>query len=152
MVETSMKIYDGIEVRAQKPLDVRSTVTYREDLYNINSWPHDSYVDEQGVEHHTIYMKEGMMVVVTGDETTPVFELYVLTNLSKILNSDYSGWKYIGGAGSGQGGASLFPGGGMPFSGNIDGGRADAVYAPTQVLYCGNASTRGEIENESIEE
>lgn len=148
MIETSMKLYDGIEVRAQKPLDVRSIVKYREDLYNINSWPHDSYIDEHGVEHHTIYMKEGMMVVVTGDETTPVFELYILTDVSKILNKDYSGWKYVGGAGSSQGGANLLPSGAVPFSGNIDGGRADGVYTQNQIINCGDAYTRGEYDDE----
>lgn len=138
MVQTETRIYDGIEVRAQKPMDVRSIVTYREDLYKLNTWPHDTYVDENGEEHHTIYMKEGMVVTVTGDETNPIFELYILTDLSKILNKDYSGWKFVGGSG----------GGSMAFSGNIDGGRADERYTPSQVINCGNATSRGETDDE----
>ena len=139
MIDTETKIYDGIEVRAQKPLDVRSQVTYREDLYKLSSWPHDTYIDEDGKEHHTIYMKEGMMVMVTGDKQNPVFELYVLTDLSKILEKDYSGWKlYSGGSGGGQ----------MALTGNIDGGRASERYTPSQVIYCGDARSRGETDDE----
>lgn len=142
MIDTGTRIYDGIEVRAQKPLDVRSVVTYREDLYKLSSWPHDTYVDEEGVEHHTIYMKEGMTVMVTGDKTNPVFEQYVLTDLSKILEKDYSGWKYMGSSNNGGGGGAL------AISGNIDGGRASERYTAAQVIYCGNAITRGETDDE----
>lgn len=141
MINTETKIYDGIEVRAQKPIDVRSIVTYREDLYKLSSWPHDTYIDENGEEHHTIYMKEGMQVMVTGDKQYPIFDLYVLTDLSKILNNDYSGWKFIGGV-NGSGGNT------GTMIGNIDGGRADERYNFQQVIYCGNAYTRGEYEDE----
>lgn len=137
MIKTETKIYDGIEVRAQKPLDVRSQVTYREDLYKISSWPHDTFVDDNGEEHHTIYMKEGMVVMVTGDKQNPIYEQYVLIDLDKILNKDYSGWKYLGSSG-----------GGMSLTGNIDGGRADEYYTPSQVINCGNAISRGETEDE----
>lgn len=144
MINAETKIYDGIEVRAQKPLDVRSVVTYREDLYKLSSWPHDTYIDEDGREHHTIYMKEGMIVTVTGNEETgPIFELYVLTDLSKILEKDYSGWKFIGGLNNGNGG-----GGSMSATGNLDGGRADERYAPNQLINCGNAYARGETDDE----
>jgi hypothetical protein len=136
---TDIKIYDGIEVRAQKPMDVRSIVTYREDLYKLETWPHDSYVDENGDVHHIIYMKEGMQVTVTGDKTNPIFEVYILTDLNKILEKDYSGWKlYSGGSGGGQ----------MALTGNIDGGRASERYTPSQVIYCGNAISRGETDDE----
>lgn len=138
MINTETKIYDGIEVRAQKPLDVRSVVTYREDLYKLSSWPHDTYIDENGQEHHTIYMKEGMTVMVTGDKSNPIFEQYVLIDLSKILERDYSGWKYMGSSGGGTGVGV----------GNIDGGRASERYSPNQVINCGNAMSRGETEDE----
>lgn len=141
MIHTETKLYDGIEVRAQKPLDVRSQVTYREELYKLNTWPHDTYVDEAGVEHHTIYMKEGMTVMVTGDKSNPVFELYVLTDLNKILEKDYSGWKLL--YGGTQGGGSA-----MPVVGNLDGGSALSKYTPSQVIYCGNAFSRGETDDE----
>lgn len=149
MIKSETKIYDGIEVRAQKPLDVRSIVETREDLYKLKSWPHDSYVDENGVEHHTIYMKEGMIVTVTGNEETgPIFELYVLTNLSKILEKDYSGWKFIGGLDTGNGGNIN---GGLSASGNIDGGRANERFAPSQIIDGGHengAVVRGETDDE----
>lgn len=140
MTKSSTKIYDSIEVRAQKPIDSRSMVTYREDLYKLKSWPHDSYIDENGVEQHTIYMKEGMIVCVTGDKENPIFELYILTDLSKILNPDYSGWKYVGS----MGGGSI---GGGAHTGNIDGGSAMGSYSPSQVIFGGNAYTRGETED-----
>ena len=142
MIESKSKFYDGIEVRAQKPLDVRTIVEKREDLYKLSTWPHDTYVDEDGVEHHTIYMKEGMMVTVTGTKDNPVFDLYILTDLSKILDPGYSGWKFIGSGGIPGGGGS------MPGVGNIDGGRADEHYTPNQNLPGGNAYTRGETEEE----
>ena len=138
MIHTETKIYDGIEVRAQKPLDVRSQVTNREDLYKLSSWPHDTYVDGDGNEHHTIYMKEGMTVMVTGTKDNPIFEQYVLIDLDKILEKDYSGWKYMGQSG----------GGGMSLTGNIDGGRADEYYTTSQVINCGNAESRGETDDE----
>jgi hypothetical protein len=137
---TDIKIYDGIEVRAQKPMDVRSIVTYREDLYKLETWPHDSYVDENGDVHHIIYMKEGMQVTVTGDKTNPIFEVYILTDLNKILEKDYSGWKLHTGSGS--------PTGPGAFIGNIDGGRADERYTASQVIFCGNATSRGEHDDE----
>lgn len=142
MAKTTTKIYDSIEVRAQKPLDSRSVVTYREDLYKLDSWPHDSYIDENGVEQHIIYMKEGMIVCVTGDKVNPVFELYILTDLSKILNKDYSGWKYIGNMDGGSG-----TGTGVVI-GNIDGGSALSSYSPSQIISGGNAYSRGETEDE----
>lgn len=143
MIHTETKIYDGIEVRAQKPMDVRSQVTYKEDLYKLSTWPHDTYIDEDGNEHHTIYMKEGMTVMVTGDKENPVFEQYVLIDMDKILNRDYSGWKLMNGSTGNQGG-----GGAMAITGNIDGGRASERYAPSQVIYCGNARSRGETDDE----
>ena len=104
MIHTESKFYDGVEVRAQKPFDVRTIQERREDLYDINMWPHDTYIDENGDEHYTIYMKEGMTVTVTGTKENPVFEQYMLIDLSKMLNKDYSGWKLLG-TGSTPGGA-----------------------------------------------
>ena len=140
MINSETKIYDGILVRAQKPIDVRTIVKYREDLYKLESWPHDSYTDENGEQHHIIYMKEGMVVTVTGDKANPVFERYMLIDINKILNKDYSGWKFIDQGGNG--------GGSMPITGNIDGGRAYERYSPNQIIYCGTATSRGETEDE----
>ena len=114
------KIYDGIEVMAQQVLDKRTIVKNREDLININKFPHDD---------NTVYMREGMVVTVrsTGD-------LYVLLSLEKMFNKDYSGWKFIG-----SGGSSM---------GDLDGGRADEYYAPSQLIQCGGADAFGEGGNE----
>lgn len=122
------KIYDGIEVRAQQTLDTRTIVTYKTDLIKKSTWPHDG---------DTIYMKEGMRVTVTGTKEDPVFDLYILTDLNKILEKDYSGWKLVSGGGGGSIGA------------NIDGGRADETYpgGEAQRIDAGHengASVRGE--------
>lgn len=161
MTPTGLKIYDGFEVRAQEALDPRTIVTNREDLYNINSWPHDeitgidpenvpenilpvTYLNEDGsttIRYYVVYMKEGMRVTVTGPKDNRVFDLYILTDLMNITNA--SGWKYIGTASS--------PGGGMSGVGNIDGGRADEVYVPGQVINGGDengAIIRGETDEE----
>ena len=141
MIHTETKIYDGIEVRAQKPLDTRTIVTYREDLCKLSSWPHDSYIDENGVQRHIIYMKEGMVITVTGTKKEPVHELYILADLDNILDPNLRGWRFVG-TSSGGGGASL------PTVGNIDGGGAMGRYTLDQVIYCGNAYSRGETEDE----
>lgn len=140
MASSETKIYDGIEVRAQQAMDVRTIVVNREDLYKLSTWPHDSYIDEDGKEHHTIYMKEGMTVMVTGTKDNPVFEQYILVDLSKILESDYSGWKFMGNMTGG--------GGGLGVSGNIDGGTASSRYTGSQIINCGDASSRGETDDE----
>lgn len=154
MTPTGIQMFDGIEVRAQQPLDLRSIVTTREELFDINTWPHDevvgvdpenvpenvipvTYKTEEGetiTKYYVIYMKEGMRVTVTGTKTNPVFDLYILQDLSNITNA--TGWKYLGaGGGSGMGGF-----------GNIDGGRADESYTPGQSISGGDAYSRGEIE------
>ena len=143
MIHTESKFYDGVEVRAQKPFDVRTIQERREDLYDINMWPHDTYVDENGDEHYTIYMKEGMTVTVTGTKENPVFEQYMLVDLSKMLNKDYSGWKLLG--------TGSTPGSGGSLTGNIDGGRADETYNQSQIIDGGSengATVRGETEKE----
>lgn len=128
---SNAKIYNGLEVRAQKVLDARTIVTHKEQLYTLETWPHD--IDANG--NPIIYMKEGMVVTVTGTKEIPVFDLYILTDLSKILNKDYSGWKLVSG-----GSTSVF-------GAQVDGGHADEVYAPSQILDFGSqngASVRGE--------
>lgn len=154
MTPTGLQVFDGIEVRAQQPLDLRSIVTTREDLFDINTWPHEEVIgidpenvpenvipvtyktegDEVVTKYYIVYMKEGMRVTVTGTKANPVFDLYILQDLSNITNA--SGWKYLGaGGGSGMGGF-----------GNIDGGRADESYTPSQSISAGDAYSRGEIE------
>ena len=128
---SNAKIYNGLEVRAQKVLDARTVVTHKEQLYKLDTWPHD--FDANG--NPIIYMKEGMVVTVTGTKEIPVFDLYILTDLDKILNKDYSGWKLVSGGSTNA------------FGAQIDGGHADEVYSPSQILDFGSqngASVRGE--------
>lgn len=128
---SNAKIYNGLEVRAQKLLDSRSSVTYKNDLINLSTWPHDIGADGKPI----IYMKEGMIVSVTGTTDQPVGDIYVLIDLNKILNKDYSGWKLVSGG--------LVQG----FGANLDGGRADGRYTPDQILDFGStngATVRGE--------
>lgn len=118
-----MKIYDGITVQAQQLLDKRTAVQTKDDLFNINTWPHDG---------STIYMAEGICVSVISTG-----ELYMLMDLSQILNRipyNYDevekkniggGWKLVVGSGSG--------------SGSLDGGRADEIYTNDQLIDCGGA-------------
>ena len=135
MITSNLTIYDGIEVRAQSALDPRTIVTTREQLTDINTWPHDVVVDEEGNEHYTVYMKEGMQVTVTGPKENRVFETYMLIDVELITSME--GWMFMGQGGSGGGGGMT--------SGNIDGGRADENYTPGQVINGGDASSRGDI-------
>ena len=56
MTPTGIHMFDGIEVRAQQPLDLRSIVTTREDLFDINTWPHDEVegIDPENVPENVI--------------------------------------------------------------------------------------------------
>lgn len=131
---SNAKIYNGLEVWAQESIDSRTIVTTKEQLYTLETWPHDIGADGKPI----IYMKEGMVVTVTGTKEQPVHDLYILTDLSKILETDYSGWKLVGGGIGGSTGAQF------------DGGRADEVYAPHQIMDFGSqngASVRGESIN-----
>lgn len=67
-----------IQLKLQALLDPRGGVDKKAELYDINTWPHDGDV---------IYMKEGMLVTVRSEKS-----VYMLVDLSKILNTDYSGW------------------------------------------------------------
>lgn len=157
MIQSGAKFYDGIEVRAQKPVDVRTIVESKEDLYKISSWPHDEYVEGMGGQYaedengnkYVVYMKAGMRITVTGTKENPVFDLYILTDENKILGEaivdengkrigwdNYAGWKYYaGGSGSNES---------ININGNIDGGRADEFYTPSQIIKGGNCNSQGE--------
>lgn len=117
-----MKIYEGITLQAQQLLDKRTAVQTKDDLFKINTWPHDG---------DTIYMAEGMRVSIISTG-----ELYMLMDLSQILNKipyNYDevekknvggGWKLVTGSGG---------------SGSLDGGRADEIYTNDQIVDCGGA-------------
>lgn len=77
----TFKFAANFEVKLQGLLDPRGGVTTKDELINKETFPYDG---------DTIYMTEGMLVTVSSTQ-----EVYMLTNLSKILESDYSGWKRI---------------------------------------------------------
>ena len=118
--KSDYKLYDGIEVLAQQALDKRTIVNTKSDLTKLDTWPHDP-------ASHTVYMKEGMVVTVreTGD-------LNVLMSLPDILSE--KGWRFYGsGGGSGMG--------------DLDGGRAEESYTPSQIINCGGANAFGDVES-----
>lgn len=67
-----------LQVKKQEMLDPRLGVDKKEDLIKDGTFPSDG---------DTIYMKEGMCVSVKEEKST-----YMLINLAKIKNADYSGW------------------------------------------------------------
>lgn len=105
-----IKLPLDIEVRTQRPLESnRGPVQVKSDLINPDTWAHDGDI---------YYVYDGMIVPVlsTGD-------LWMLIDSSKLLDDRYQGWKLIGGNSGG----------------NLDGGRADDVYTPSQIISCGGA-------------
>lgn len=77
----------NFQVKMQEALDPRTVVAKKSDLINKETWPYDG---------STLYLYRGMVVGVA--ETS---ELYILADVSKALDADYSGWVRIGG-GSGN--------------------------------------------------
>lgn len=77
----------NFQVKMQEALDPRMVVEKKSDLINKEKWPYDG---------NTLYLYKGLLVGVA--ETS---ELYILADVSKALEPDYSGWVRIGG-GSGN--------------------------------------------------
>lgn len=76
------------DVQIQAPLDARAVRPTKADLINKESWSYDG---------STIYAYEGMQVFVEDEKKT-----YFLKDISKLTESDYSGWELMGtGAGGG---------------------------------------------------
>lgn len=67
-----------LQVKKQEMLDPRMGVDKKSDLIADGTFPSDG---------NTIYMKEGMCVFVKEEKC-----IYMLIDLSKIKNTDYSGW------------------------------------------------------------
>lgn len=70
-----------LQVKKQEMLDPRGGVKTKAELIDINSFPHDG---------NTIYMKEGMLVTVADTR-----EVYMLVDLTNILDKGYKGWKRV---------------------------------------------------------
>lgn len=71
----------NFEVKAQEALDPRVVVDTKGDLINKDTWPFDG---------ETIYLYNGLIVAVVADKS-----MYMLIDKTKVLESDYSGWKQL---------------------------------------------------------
>lgn len=71
----------NFQVKMQELLDPRGGVQTKAELINKETFPYDG---------DTIYMAKGMLVTVAEEQS-----VYMLIDVDKILESDYSGWKRI---------------------------------------------------------
>ena len=74
----NIKTSANYDVRAQKPMEARREKPRKVDLITKESWSYDG---------NTIYAHEGLQVYVREEKKT-----YILVDLSKIFEPDYSGW------------------------------------------------------------
>lgn len=77
----------NFQVKMQEALDPRTVVEKKSDLINKETWSYDG---------DTLYIYRGMVVGVAEES-----KLYILADVSKVLNADYSGWVKIGSEGEG---------------------------------------------------
>lgn len=68
----------NFQVKMQEAFDPRTAVSTKADLINKETWPYDG---------DTIYLYNGIVVSVADERS-----LYMLTDITKVLSSDYSGW------------------------------------------------------------
>lgn len=77
----TFKFAANFEVKAQEAFDPRVVVDSKADLINKETWPYDG---------ETIYLYNGLIVAVVADKS-----MYMLIDKTKVLQSDYSGWKQL---------------------------------------------------------
>lgn len=118
----------NFQVKVQSPLDARLVVDKKEDLIKKDTWPSDG---------DTLYIYNGMIVSVAEEKAA-----YILTDITKVLDSDYSAWKKVGtGEGSGGGGSSEYPGANVQAVDDEDDGEVDdptgggSVVVPSNTVY-----------------
>lgn len=75
----NIKTSVNYDVRAQKPMEARREKPRKVDLITKESWSYDG---------NTVYAHEGLQVWVVEEGKT-----YVLKDLSKMFEPDYSGWE-----------------------------------------------------------
>ena len=75
----TFKFAATLEVQVASALDPRVVVGTKAELVNKETWPY---------EGETVYVYNGMQVAVVEEKA-----IYMLVDSSKILESDYSGWK-----------------------------------------------------------
>lgn len=71
----------NFQVKLQDALDPRLVIQNKSDLINKETWPYDG---------DTIYAYNGMIVAVAANKA-----MYMLVDVTKILETDYSGWKQM---------------------------------------------------------
>ena len=71
----------NFEIKAAEALDPRVVVSTKSDLINKDTWPGDGEI---------IYLYKGILVSVQDEDS-----VYMLKDYTKILESDYSGWKKV---------------------------------------------------------
>lgn len=75
------KFAANFEVKAAEALDPRVVVDAKADLINKETWPYDG---------ETLYLYKGLVVGVAEEGA-----IYMLTDATKALEADYSGWKQL---------------------------------------------------------
>lgn len=75
----NIKTSANYDVRAQKPMEARREKPRKVDLITKESWSYDG---------NTVYAHEGLQVYVREEGKT-----YILVDLSKMFEPDYSGWE-----------------------------------------------------------
>lgn len=72
----------NFQVKMQEALDPRTVVETKTELIDKNTWPFDG---------NTLYLYNGLIVSVNSENA-----IYMLVDVEKALNKDYSGWIRIG--------------------------------------------------------
>lgn len=85
----NIKTSANYDVRAQKPMEARREKPRKVDLITKESWSYDG---------NTVYAHEGLQVWVVEEGKT-----YILKDLSKMFEPDYSGWDEMLTASTGAG-------------------------------------------------
>lgn len=84
----TFKFAASLEVQAASLLDPREKVETKAELINKETWPY---------EGDTLYLTEGLRVSVVEEQA-----VYMLVDVAKALDDDYSGWKRIDAASATQ--------------------------------------------------
>lgn len=74
----------NFQVKMQEALDPRVSVSTKEALITKETWPYDG---------DTLYLYEGLSVSVVSEQS-----IYILTDITKALSTDYSGWVKVNAA------------------------------------------------------
>lgn len=88
MIDRGQSIFPAtLEVKKAAALDPRTVVDTKSQLIDGDKWPHDGSDD-----NIIYYVYKGMLVTVADSG-----KMYMLNDVSKLLESDYSGWTEVTG-------------------------------------------------------